>query len=195
MKLFKYLFGSAGETDTTEKIAIAPTKIQSPTMDLFIDNEPPVIEQPTAFQPEIEQKKQKPQGVIESFLSRDYKTIGLFDGFEYHSQEALENAKRKIRTEFQFIMDRLIDEKTEKKFQTRTMLTNVINISPEAKQNLEILIEELNASIERLERQKSLSVEDEGWVMNAIHPYQQGFVQGLNDWVLGEQLISSVRSI
>jgi hypothetical protein len=42
--------------------------------------------------------------------------------------------------------------------------------------------------------QKDLSIENEGWVMNTIHSYQQGFIQGLNDFLERENLLNSIKN-
>lgn len=72
---------------------------------------------------------------------------------------------------------------------------NVEKIAEETKRNLELTIEELNSSIALLQKQKELSAENEGWVMNAIHSYHQGFVQGLSDYIAGENLLNSIKNI
>jgi predicted alpha/beta hydrolase family esterase len=89
----------------------------------------------------------------------------------------------------------MIEEKSERRLQLRMMLVNIERISDETSRNLELTVAELNDSIALLKTQKELSAENEGWVMNAIHGYHQGFVQGLNDYVAGENLLNSIKNI
>lgn len=77
----------------------------------------------------------------------------------------------------------------------KNIIVDVTKISDEARQKLENVIEELNASLNTLQKQKELSAENEGWVMSAIHSYHQGFVQGLNDYIAGENLLNSIKNI
>ena len=191
MSIFKYLFGNKGKTEATETAVAEPGTVVEPQtdtvppIDLFIDNEAP--------QPK--QTIEQPQSRVTVFLSRNYHSNGIHDGYEYHSQETLETAKKKIRAEFQLIIDQAIQEKLASRLQLKNMIVDVKKISDDARQKLENTIEELESSLAILQSQKELSAENEGWVMNAIHSYQQGFVQGLNDWLSGEQLLNSIKNI
>ncbi len=156
----------------------------TPNLDLFIENEPPKTDEKTVEQ----------QSKIHSFLNRNYHAIGLNDGYEYHSQETLETGKKKIRAEFQLIIDQSIQEKYSSRLQIKNLIVDVAKVSEEAKQKLENTIEELSSSLELLVKQKELSIENEGWVMNAVHSYQQGFVQGLNDFIESENLLHSIKN-
>ena len=40
-----------------------------------------------------------------------------------------------------------------------------------------------------LDQQKALSVDDEGWVMDAIHLYEKGFTKGVKDYLAGEAFL------
>ncbi len=192
MSIFKNLFGvktkveNPANSNTEVLETFEESKTDIPTMDLFIDNETPLNETPL---------KSASQSNISNFLDRNYKLMGINDGYEYHSSETLEIGKRKIRAEFQLIIDQMIQDKSERRLQLRMMLVNVELISGETARNLGLTVEELNASIALLEKQKELSAENEGWVMNAIHGYHQGFVQGLNDYIAGENLLNSIKNI
>jgi hypothetical protein len=121
--------------------------------------------------------------------------MGINDGYEYHSLETLETGKKKIRAEFQLIVDQCIQEKFASRLQMRNLIVDVSKVSDDARQKLENTVEELNSSLALLEKQKELSAENEGWVMNAIHSYHQGFVQGLNDYIAGENLLNSIKIV
>lgn len=189
MSILKNLFGNNTKTENTNTTvleAVEDSKTNIPTMDLFVDNEVP-----QALSPE----KPIARGSISTFLDKNYKGMGINDGYEYHSNETLEVGKRKIKSEFQLIIDQMIEAKSERRLQLRMMLVNVEIISDETARNLNLTIDELNDSLALLKNQKELSALNEGWVMNAIHGYHQGFVQGLNDYVAGEILLNSIKNI
>lgn len=185
------LFGKKPQTsdnkninELSEELIMKQEPENTPSLDLFIDNEPP----------QTDQKLVEQQSKINSFLNRNYHAIGLNDGYEYHSQETLETGKKKIRAEFQLIIDQSIQEKYTSRLQIKNLIVDVAKVSEEAKQKLENTNEELTSSLELLHKQKELSIENEGWVMNAIHSYQQGFVQGLNDFIESENLLNSIKN-
>ena len=192
MSILEKLFGPKAKTEnpvttiTDPQLTVADQPENIPPMDIFIDNEVP--------QPE-RQLTEETKSKITLFLERNYHSMGINDGYEYHSQETLETGKKKIRAEFQLIVDQAIQEKSERRLQLRMLIVNVEKIAEETKRNLELTIEELNSSIALLQKQKELSAENEGWVMNAIHSYHQGFVQGLSDYIAGENLLNSIKNI
>ena len=118
MSIFKYLFGNKGKTEATETAVAEPGTVVEPQtdtvppIDLFIDNEAP--------QPK--QTIEQPQSRVTVFLSRNYHSIGIHDGYEYHSQETLETAKKKIRAEFQLIIDQAIQEKLASRLQLKNLM-------------------------------------------------------------------------
>jgi len=187
MNILKYLFGPKGKTDTAETAIETPVTVAdqqtdtAPPMELFIDNEAP----------QTEQNVEQLQSRVTNFLNRNYHSMGIQDGYEYHTNGTLETAQKKIRSEFQLIIDQTIQEKLAIRLQLKNMVVDVNKISDDAKQKLENTIEELEASLTTLQQQKELSAENEGWVMNAIHSYQQGFIQGVNQWTMTEQLLYS----
>lgn len=194
MNILKTIFGSSNKNEHLSAKAFAPQETSvveslpenTPPIELFIDNEPPQGQQ----QKTPSDSKSK----ISTFLERNYHSIGINDGYEYHSFETLETGKKKIRAEFQLIIDQMIQEKSERRLQLKMMIVNVEKIADETRRNLELTIDELNTSIELLNKQKELSSENEGWVMNAIHSYHQGFVQGLNDFIASESLLNSIKN-
>ncbi|HCI58077.1 MAG: hypothetical protein JST71_11745 [Bacteroidetes bacterium] len=192
MNIIEKLFGGRAKTEnpvttiTDPQLTVADQPENIPPMDIFIDNEVP--------QPE-RQLTEETKSKITLFLERNYHSMGINDGYEYHSHETLEMGKKKIRAEFQLIVDQTIQEKSERRLQLRMLIVNVEKIAEETKRNLELTIEELNSSIALLQKQKELSAENEGWVMNAIHSYHQGFVQGLSDYIAGENLLNSIKNI
>lgn len=194
MSILKNLFGNKGKTEETQKVTPLTDPIttivesqaeKAPPVDLFIDN----------VAPQPEQVVEQNQSKLAEFLKRNWHTLGINDGYEYHSQETMETAKKRIRAEFQLIIDQSIQDKSASRLQLKNMIVDVNSISSATNEKLQNTVEELNTSISILQKQKELSIENEGWVMNAIHSYHQGFVQGLNDWLAGEQLLNSIKHI
>lgn len=194
MNILKTLFGNKGKTEQTEstKCALSVTTALEahpetiPPFDLFIDNKAP--------QPELTITEET-QNRVTVFLNRNYRSMGNNDGYEYHSQETLEIGKKKIRAEFQLIIDQSIQEKLASRLKMKNLIVDVTRVSVETRQKLENTVYELNASLALLQKQKEFSAESEGWVMNAIHSYHQGFVQGINDYIAGETLLISIKNI
>lgn len=180
----------------TEDLIFENTKTETNTMteqyqdnsefrDLFLDNKPPIADNKVA--------EAKP-GKLEVFLNRNYLSMGINEGFEYHSNETLKIAKSRIKAEFQLIVDQAINTKVSIQLEFKNKLVDV-NMIPEISQKIENTLHALDASIESLKLQKELATENEGWVMTALHSYHQGFMLGINDWLSGEQLLSSIHTI
>ena len=193
MSILSKFFGNKTQKENPFKMIGEPLSKASeaqvetiPPADLFIDNEEPQS---------LYQLAAEPQSKISVFLSRNYHSIGTSDGYEYHSQESLEVGKDKIKAEFQLILDQAIQEKLGSRLQMKHMIVYVGKIADTTRQTLENTIEELNASLDLLQKQKELSSENKGWVMNAVHSYHQGFIQGLNDYIIGENLLNSIKNI
>jgi hypothetical protein len=169
----------------TKDNLITTTADKTPDMDLFIDSE----------EPSIKTVQVQQQSKITQFLNRNYHALGVNDGHEYHSSDNLTIGKRKIGAEFRLILDHEIQEKEEKRLQLENLITDVSGVSPLTLQKLHNTLQKLCAAIDKLEKQKELSIEEEGWVMNAIYSYQQGFTQGLTDYIDSEELLNSIKNI
>jgi uncharacterized protein YsxB (DUF464 family) len=156
-----------------------------PPVDLFIDNQPPQLES--------NNKEQVPNR-ISQFLKRDYLSIGFNDGYEYHSNDTLEAGKKKIIAEFLLVMDQSIEEKQLEILKYKNLLVDVSNVSEETSKKLQNSIETLILSLNSIQKQKELSVDNEGWVMTAIHSYYLGFKQGTDGFIAGEDLINSIKT-
>jgi len=142
-----------------------------------------------------EEPKSSSDSLIAKFLKRDYLYRGRKDGYHYRSSETLEIGKRRIKAEFLLIIDETIEEKNEYRLKLCNMVTEVAQVSSAAQLQLENTIMELESAIDNLQLQKELSIESEGWVMNPIHSYHQGFLYGLNDWIKREDLFKSIRNL
>ena len=181
------LFGKKSSSKAEASTADLSNDTLVPPMNLFIDNTPPSTE------PETKQVVTIPNK-LSGFLGRDYYTLGKRDGYQSPSQETFEIWCRKTKSEFQLIMDLMIQEKSELHLKFLNHLVGVGSIHETTAAQLRNTLEELNASIDQLNKQKELSADSEGWIMNAIHGYHEGFTQGLNDYMEGELLLKSIKN-
>lgn len=156
-----------------------------PDKDLFIESQEPKRQSIQTEQP----------GKITLFLNRNYHALGVHDGYEYHSSENLITGKRKIEAEFRLILDQEIQEKEEMKLQLENLIIDVSSVSPLTLQKLQNTLQKIGVAIDRLEKQKEISIAEEGWVMNAIYGYQQGFNQGVSDYIDSESMLNSIKNI
>jgi hypothetical protein len=138
--------------------------------DLFVDNNPPTVE--SHEDSEIKSK-------IAEFLNINFESMGLRDGYEFGTQELLDNKIKKIKSDFLMIIEEMIDDKKLAIIKLENQKISIGGISLTIVQQLDVVIVETKNSIGNLEKQLELSVDDEGWVMNAIHPFKDGFIRGL----------------
>jgi hypothetical protein len=157
-----------------------------PPMDLFIDKEKP--QQMRTENDAIPNK-------INTFLSRNYYSLGFTEGFEHHSNETLEIGLQKLKAEFQLIIDQAIQEKSLKRLEVTNLIVHVGPISEITRNTLENTVEEINASLATLKLQQQLCIENKGWVMNAIYSYHRGYIQGINDFINSEDFLNSIKNI
>lgn len=178
MSIFKNLFGGNRKTEpaelttfaSPETIVIEKQQDLIPPVDLFLDNEPPSSEQVA----ELNKSK------IVAFIERDWNRLGLNDGYEYGTQEVYELQIKHIKSEFRKIIDQMVDEKRISLTQLRNRKIEIGSLSDSTVKQLEVVIDETQKSLEELVKEKSLSAENEGLVMNAIHPYSLSFKKGLH---------------
>ncbi len=189
MRIFN-LFGKKPQTTESAAVIAHPetTVLEKqqeniPPVDLFIDDEAPQSEQV------VEQTQSK----ITLFRSQNHYSIGYNDGHNFHSSEMLEIGKRKIRTEFRFILEQEIEEMNQKKLQLKMLVVDVRKVSDDTREKLELNVTEIEKSLMKLEKEKELSVENEGLVSNAIQSYHQGFIQGSNDYIESEKFLNAAN--
>lgn len=140
--------------------------------DLFIEREEPLQSKDNA----IEEKS-----VLIRFLDRDFKGEGYRDGYQYANADVMDNNMRTIRNDFLLTVDQMIEEYQLiiDRLQIHAVEVRCISVKTEEKVNLRI--ESVRKTIERLEEQKTFSVIGEGLVMKAINAYRDGFIRGVND--------------
>lgn len=101
MNIIEKLFGGRAKTEnpvttiTDPQLTVADQPENIPPMDIFIDNEVP--------QPE-RQLTEETKSKITLFLERNYHSMGINDGYEYHSHETLEMGKKKFGQSFSSLL-------------------------------------------------------------------------------------------
>jgi hypothetical protein len=177
MKLFNKFFGLQPKPTTN----LSTSPIEFPAQEeipsdllknLFSDNEPPTKTTSS------EMKTSR----LQDFLKINYSTLGFSDGYESHSTDLLARKISILKSEFRQIIDESIDNRKQEVFQLRNQLIETRGLSDRLVEQLELRIQEIKEVVAKLEREKELSSEDEGLVMNAIHQYHEGFLRGCKDW-------------
>jgi hypothetical protein len=139
------------------------------TEDLFVDNQAPEVENETG----------KDTGIsIRAFLEQDFNGSGYKDGYNYHSVEMKNNRIKSLKATFRFQLDLSIEEKRQALLQLRTHNIDFEGLSERMTRRITAVEEEQKSFIARLEKEKELSVEEEGWIMKPIHEYRDGFLRG-----------------
>lgn len=153
------------------KTEILPQEEQQDILkELFVDEMPP--------QAKI-QKAEKKRSRFSEFMERNYQQLGINDGYETGTQELMDSTIKKIKSEFIIILDQMIEEKRLSIVNLKNQIPAIGTLSPLLVQQLENTIEVTKDSIAELQKQKELSIENEGWVMSGIHSYKSGLLSGL----------------
>lgn len=152
----------------------------SVTADLFVDNQAPEAEREAA---------KESIGMIRAFLEQDFFGTGYKDGYNYHSTDMMNNRIKAIKAGFRFKLDQFIEDKRIELLQLRTHNIEFEGLSERMTKRIEAVEEDQRLMIARLEREKELSVEDEGWIMKPIHEYRDGFLRGAEAYT-GEKLLA-----
>ena len=176
MKILKNIFRK-WKSDDSQNQNISSEIVESNIIpeDLFLDNKPDLLAE--QFTPEISVNP------ILEFKSRDFNRMGYRSGFEEHSSDALVNNKKRIKTEFRNIVCVLKDSKKADVFILKTELIEAQLISDRLAKKIQLRIDEVEANISSLEYEIELSILDEGFVMDAIYSFKEGFDKGYNDFL------------
>ena len=168
----------AAEADSHRSTAAVPV----PPLEMFVADTPPSSER------QISPAEARPTKLA-AFLGRDYWGMGRRDGYLSHTAESLEMWRRKTKSEFQLVMDQLIQDRSEQRLTLLNHLAGIGTIHAATSAQLKNTLQELEAEMERLTTQKELSALEEGWIMNVLHSYQLGFTQGLQEYIESENLV------
>jgi|GEM_PF-1244959 len=193
MSIFSRIFNkntnvnaTSNNTANGESFITSEEPLNIPAQDLFIDNNPPVQYDNTAV---------KAKTKITAFLENNFLLLGYREGFEHHNSEIFEMGKKKILADFRLLIDQTIESKQSERLKLESHIIDVAQVCGNTEKKLQNTLRDLDRSISVLEKQKELTVDNEGWVMSAIHDYHQGFVKGTSDFLEGERLINSINNL
>lgn len=185
MNLFKKLFQKSQPTSEKSNLSSIPTDIGPDSFeDLFIDATPP------SPRPDSKVKASK----LSSFINEDLHCSGFNDGYMLHSNSVLDFKLKSVKADFRIIVDEIIDQKKSEVYSLKNQMIETAGISPNIQAQLENLIKEIQGNIIQLEREKELSVSDEGLVAKPLYSYKIGFMKGLEQYQ-AEKLMFQSTSI
>lgn len=171
MNFFKKLFGMENNNGNPEI-----------SKDLFVDDTPPG---------EMRQEKPVSDSAVRRFLLADYGTQGFRDGHFLHSTDALESALRHLKSEFRLIVDEAVDKHQQDINGIKQHIIQTSGISERLQSQLELRIQSLTGIVQQLQREKELSIEEEGLVAKPLNSYRQGFLRGLEQYQLEKFIAGS----
>ena len=137
---------------------------------LFTDKNPPSEEPQVVV---------KVESILQNFLDQDFFNNGYQEGYHNHNQDMITSRTKQIKSEFRYIVDQVIETKRTKITELQCQCLDVDEVSDRLRRKLQIHIESTSSSIDKLEKEKELSVGEEGLVMHPIHKYRNGFIRGL----------------
>lgn len=139
---------------------------------VFAEAHPPVADVQAVTPPSVSR--------LEKFLRVDYEWYGYSDGYANPSADFLDMKLRTIRSDFRLELDRSLDDLRTRCSEARLHAIRISGMPGRMLSEIEEKIHQLDASIQELERQKVLSVDDEGMIASAISRYSVGFTKGVH---------------
>ena len=140
-----------------------------------------------------EDSELKKRSGIQQFFDRDFSKLGQVDGLNHPSEDSLKTAQSIIKSAFRQLLDREICLIEEKILELKNLLIEINQPEDKICRRLQNTIEFNQESVRKLEMQKDLSADDDGWVMEAIYKYNSGFKIGQNDRAFIGQYYSPYR--
>lgn len=168
MNFFTKLFSKNG-SKFTEQVTADPVNDISHNgfRQTFIDENPPVDD--------FEMKK---ENVLKIFMDQNFSAKGFNDGYEFHSSQSLESGIDNIRSEYQHLIDIMIDEKKSEiyslnlsKIQNDGMPGNII-------EQFDLRIDTINETMTKCKREYELALDNKGHIEFPINKYKDGFEKG-----------------
>jgi hypothetical protein len=158
--------------------------IEEPVIDpsLFMDTEEPGGQ--------VSTDRGEEGGRIEKFLRVDYEWYGYSEGYATPSAEYLEMKLRTIRNRFRTEVDRCLDERRTDIAKLKLHQIKMKGLSEIIQKEIQEKLGQLESEAAELERQKGLSVDDEGLVAGPVNLYRLGFMRGVEKYNM-EKLVAS----
>jgi hypothetical protein len=139
---------------------------------LFVDEQPPYLKE----------AQKQPSNSIEKFMNQNFQSDGYKNGYDFPETEYLESKIKLIKSDFRLVIDMAIDNKKAELYELKLHFIKVSGISQRLEAQLEEKIKFVEKDIEELEKQKNLSVDNEGIIASSIHAYRLGFIQGIEKY-------------
>lgn len=187
MSFFSNIFGRNGhKTQNGSEAEFTHSFQGEPDMksfeNIFVNPEPPAKEKET---------NQRIGSGLEEFLVREYFQMGYEEGYKTHSAEAKNARINVIKSEFRQIMSRKIDQLRQEVLALEDHLIDVEGVDQRLEKKIIKRIDYIKERCDEYEKEKALSVEDEGLVMEAIHKFTDGFIKGTQMYTEESLLASS----
>jgi hypothetical protein len=173
IKSFLGQFSNANQSTIDTAISEPAMLTPMPSEALFTDMNAPHAE-------DSNRKEVKPIG---EFLSSDFKHEGRMAGYEHHNLQYLSIGIQELRARFRGACDKHIQVLENDLIEVKTLFIQVGDALPSEQQILQLRIDKINSNVEEIRLQKMLSVENEGFISEAVQSYTHGFHQGLRDYV------------
>lgn len=128
---------------------------------------------------DIESLADQGDNFLESFLDKDYSTLGKIDGFHHKTTDYRDARIKQVRSEFQIILDRLLERCRLQICELEGELSQLGDLSDLLKEKLVRHITYLRDQEAALQKDKELTALNEGKIMQAIHAYSRGYLEGV----------------
>jgi hypothetical protein len=92
------------------------------------------------------------------------------------------NRIKGIKETFRLLIDFTIERKRQKLLELRSHGIEIDGLSERIKRKVEAIETTYRDMIERLDREKERSADEEGWVMKPIYDYRDGFLRGAEQY-------------
>lgn len=168
MNRFKRLFQRNNSSAMSDSNQIPMGSTPDNFEELFVDANPP--------SEDLTSEGNK----LNAFVNNDFSSKGYNDGYLQHSKEMLDLNIKSMKAEFRTIVDEIIDQKKSRLHSIRNHIIATEGISTTLERQLNNSIQEIEDCIVLLEKEKELSVSDEGLFMKPFYNYRIGFIKGLD---------------
>jgi len=183
--------GTKDQSTETEQTSNVISMLPETPIDSSIGlSDPPPIYDPSYITIKTKPIPKGPMAAKEltEFFSKNFINCGRYAGATQRTQEAREYGLAALISEFQNIIETVIDEKRSKVDYLRHVAAQTNGASDIVSTQLHLSQEKLQRDILILKEQFDLSVDKKGWILSAINEFRIGFDRGLRDAVDAELL-------
>lgn len=119
----------------------------------------------------------RPYG-IRQFLEQDYRLMGRQDALAYPTAERKQSRLKSLGANFRLVLDQAAEQVQAQIEQLRNQMILMDNVSHVLTRQQEQRLAQLEGLAEKLETQRALSVDGEGWIAPVLAAYADGFLEG-----------------